>query len=814
VLNYRLVLLSVPIEIVWEHRCVQWLLERVDAVMPGWLVLHFAFRSLLIRRIRSALALASISLGVFAIVAIVSTGRTLVEAQRRTYADTAQPDIVATVPSLTPGLVATLSRRDGVVAVEARTVQPSRVSAGGRWIPIRLVGIARFDAILLDQPRLVRGRWPERGEIVLDASAPRLLGVDIGSLVALQANPGEPITYARVSGFAWVPARPDAALLDRLTGFVPDRELRQQLGIDSANTLLVKVAEPALASRVATELQRFLAARQVQSYGWTVRDPESFLGARELRTLIVLLRAFAVLGSAVALFIVANTTIGLLTEERPQLGTLRALGATRWQLFGLYASPYLLLGACGGLVGFGLGEWGARLLSRLLAGLAGLVLPSFTFSWGALALALSVGVGIAVLGSLVPLLVSVRWSAASLLHGDVRTTLVAPRALAVVTRWLGRWSPVVAMSVRDPFRRPLRTVLTVAASAVALGAVLASQLVDHSLRVTVADLYTRYRADAWMLVNPPVPPTYAHRLEQLQPVRAAEPWTMTQGAVGATRTDVWGLPADTVVYEPRLVAGEWLQPTWPPGAVLTANLAERVDVHVGDVVPLDLGRRRVPVRVVGIVDDESTYLGATTIGKVFIERRVLQSLLGQEDRPSLYALLFWEHAPARAAGALAAVEQHERSLRPLTLLMADDRAATERVLAVLTVLARAVVLVVAAVAVFGIGNALLLDISERRREIGVLRTIGAEWPTLGLLLAGEALVIVALGAVLAYPLGAISGAAVLDVVSARLFRVPLTWNPWAGVLVIAAALVAAGGAVLVPLAVATRIRPVEVLRYE
>jgi len=782
--------------------------------MPGWLVLHFAFRSLLIRRIRSALALASISLGVFAIVAIVSTGRTLVEAQRRTYADTAQPDIVATVPGLTPGLVATLSRRDGVVAVEARTVQPSRVSAGGRWIPIRLVGIARFDAILLDQPRLVRGRWPERGEIVLDASAPRLLGVDIGSLVALQANPGEPITYARVSGFAWVPARPDAALLDRLTGFVPDRELRQQLGIESANTLLVKVAEPALASRVATELQRFLAARQVQSYGWTVRDPESFLGARELRTLIVLLRAFAVLGSAVALFIVANTTIGLLTEERPQLGTLRALGATRWQLFGLYASPYLLLGACGGLVGFGLGEWGARLLSRLLAGLAGLVLPSFTFSWGVLALALSVGVGIAVLGSLVPLLVSVRRSAASLLHGDVRTTLVAPRALAVVTRWLGRWSPVVAMSVRDPFRRPLRTVLTVAASAVALGAVLASQLVDNSLRVTVADLYTRYRADAWMLVNPPVPPTYAHRLEQLPPVRAAEPWTMTQGAISATRTDVWGLPADTAVYEPRLVAGEWLQPTWPPGAVLTANLAERVDVHVGDVVPLDLGRRRVPVRVVGIVDDESTYLGATTIGKVFIERRVLQSLLGQEDSPSLFALLFWEHAPARAAGALAAVEQHERSLRPLTLLMADDRAATERVLAVLTVLARAVVLVVAAVAVFGIGNALLLDISERRREIGVLRTIGAEWPTLGVLLAGEALVIVALGAVLAYPLGAISGAAVLDVVSASLFRVRLAWNPWAGVLVIAAALVAAGGAVLVPLAVATRIRPVEVLRYE
>lgn len=326
--------------------------------MRSTLVLRFALRSLLVRQIRSVLALASIVLGVFAIVAIVSTGRTLVEAQRRTYADTAQPDIVATVPRLTPSLLAALSRRDGVVSAEARTVQPSRVSAGGRWIPIRLVGIARFDDIRLDRPELISGRWPGRGEIVLDVAAERLIGVDIGSLVALQANPGDPITYARVSGFAWVPARPDASLLDRLTGFVPDRELRQQLATDSANTLLVKVEEPALAGRVATELQRFLAAREVSSYGWTVRDPESFLGVRELRTLIMLLQAFALLGLAVALFIVANTTVGLMTEERPHLGTLRALGATQWQLFALYVSPSLLLGIGGGLIGFVFGEVG------------------------------------------------------------------------------------------------------------------------------------------------------------------------------------------------------------------------------------------------------------------------------------------------------------------------------------------------------------------------------------------------------------------------------------------------------------------------
>lgn len=449
----------------------------------------------------------------------------------------------------------------------------------------------------------------------------------------------------------------------------------------------------------------------------------------------------------------------------------------------------------------------------MLTRLAGLVLPPFTFSWSVLALALSVGVGIAVLGSLVPLLASVRRPAAMLLRGEATTGVAAPRVLTRSTRWLGRWSPIVAMSFRDPFRRPLRTTLIVAASAVALSAVLASQVVDHSLRVTIADLYTRYRADAWMLTNPGVPPTYARRLEQLPPVRAAEPWTMMQGAIGSVRTDVWGVPAETVVYDPRLVAGSWLEPTWPPAVVLTANLAARVQAGVGDVVSLDLGSRRIPVRVIGVVDDESTYLGATTIGKVFVERSVLEKLLGREDRPSLYALQFWVHMPADAARVLTAVEQHERSLRPLTLLMADDRAATERVLAILTVLARAVVLVVVSVAVFGIGNALLLDISERRRELGILRSVGAESVTLAVLLAGQALVIVALAALLAFPVGIVSGTAILEVISAHLFHVPLAWGHRLEMLVLGAAVVSAGAAMLVPLVVATRIRPVEVLRY-
>ncbi|MDW7982095.1 MAG: FtsX-like permease family protein [Thermomicrobium sp.] len=782
--------------------------------MRPTVVLLFAVRTLAVRRVRTLLALASIALAVFTLAAIHTAGLALVEAQRRTYADTGQPDVVASVPGLTPTMLAALTRRPGVRHVEARTVQPSRVTAGGRWFAVRLVGIARFEDTQLDRPLLVAGRWPEQGEVVLDVSARRILHIDEGALVAFQANPADPIRYARVSGFAWVPARPDASLLNQLTAYLPERDLRQALGLDTANTLLVKVSEPRLAGQVAAELQRFLAARQVASYGWVVRDPDSFLGARELRTLVALLRAFAVLGALVACFIVANTMLGLLAEERAHIGTLRALGATRPQIGLLYLSPALVLGIAGSLLGFVLGSLAGSVLSSYLAGLAGLIVPDSAFAPSTLVFSCLAGFGIAGFGAVLPVVAHARTSTAQLLRGDAARTTRGSRWIGVTTRWLAARSPILAMSLRDPFRRPWRTGLAMLMSTIALSALLASQLVDHSIRVTVDELYQRYRADAWLLTNPPVSPTYAHRLAAAPPVRSAEPWMLMQGAVGAVRTDVWGIPRDTQVYQPRLIAGSWLTASHPPAAVLTSNLARRIGARIDDVLALDLGPRRIPVRVVGIVDDESTYLGASAIGKIFLDRRALTRLLGRDERTALYAVQFWESTPRAAATALDYLERRERAVRPTTLLMAEDRAATDRVLAVLTVLARAVVIVVGLAALFGVANALLLDVTERRRELGVLRSIGSDRRVLITLLLGQTLVIVSAGAVLAGSLGVALGAGILALTSAQLFHIPPHLDGRHFAIVAAAAWFSAGLAVLVPAMAAARLRPVEVLRYE
>lgn len=71
---------------------------------------------------------------------------------------------------------------------------------------------------------------------------------------------------------------------------------------------------------------------------------------------------FSSLALLVGAFLVGNAMNVSVVERRREIGTLRALGAERWQIAGLFLIEALLLGAIGGLAG----AWLGRLLAMLM----------------------------------------------------------------------------------------------------------------------------------------------------------------------------------------------------------------------------------------------------------------------------------------------------------------------------------------------------------------------------------------------------------------------------------------------------------------
>lgn len=77
------------------------------------------------------------------------------------------------------------------------------------------------------------------------------------------------------------------------------------------------------------------------------------------------LSALSLLALIVGMFLIYNTISFSVVQRRPVLGTLRCLGVTRQEIFGLVLSEALVLSALGALIGLGLGV----ILGRVLVGL-------------------------------------------------------------------------------------------------------------------------------------------------------------------------------------------------------------------------------------------------------------------------------------------------------------------------------------------------------------------------------------------------------------------------------------------------------------
>lgn len=141
------------------------------------------------------------------------------------------------------------------------------------------------------------------------------------------------------------------------------------------------------------------------------------------------LQALSLLALVVGIFLIYNTVTFSVVQRRPVLGILRALGATRRQIFALILGESLALGLIGTLVGLGLGI----IFGRASVGLIAQTISDLYFSVNVQSVTLDVvtllkGVGIGMMASLVAALVPSIDATHTPPAGSLRRSLLEERA--------------------------------------------------------------------------------------------------------------------------------------------------------------------------------------------------------------------------------------------------------------------------------------------------------------------------------------------------------------------------------------------------
>lgn len=769
-----------------------------------------AYRDITKKRIRSALTIGAIAIGVAGIVAIVSTAQSLTRAQADAYTNASQADITFWVWDAPPQTARALSELPNVADAELRNNYFTKCKWAGQQRDVYLWGL-NFTDQHINQIKVL-DRAPNLGEFVAEVTVRSLFPVQVGETISCRARDGSTRSLT-LAGFAARPNYPTAEILNFATVYANAEDVQRLLGISGANQALLKIDDPLQARQTVDDAVKLFRRRGVDNGSPEIRDPLNYLGKRELDALFVLLFVFSTVGLVTSGFLVANTLAAMTAEQVGEIGTLKAIGGTRNQILAIYLIAATIYGIVGTLVGIALGAVASWQLLAYIGALLNLDV-GFAISWQGIGLGALVGIVVTIVSGLVPSLAATAIRVKDALEAYGITSTYGQGRVDRALQKILALPPLAAMSLRNLARRKARSIITTTVIAVAVAASLAAQSTSASVDASIDGLFQTYHADAWAWFDQWVGTSFAGSFRAAEGVRTAEVWSLTDAWVGTDRVRVWGVPADTTLYSPRLISGRWLQSDEPDAVVVSSDLAQQQKLKVGDTITVEIAKVRRNFRVVGSVIDNSIFLGSTVAGKIFMPEQLVEKMQDREGWATFFALAFDSHDPASVEQRLGELQtRFQRYQMGSDSANREVRGAKEQS-RILSLALIAMSLLIGAMGALGVLNTLTLNVLERRREIGVLRAMGAGDASIAQIFLTEGFALGLggwfLGIVLGYPLGF----AFVNLMQSVLFHIDYIFTPGMLVVSLFFALAIAMLASLVPAIGAARMRVGQVLRYE
>jgi putative ABC transport system permease protein len=233
----------------------------------------------------------------------------------------------------------------------------------------------------------LKGNWPTAGETVVGNDLATRLGLKLGDTMELARK--DQIVRLRISGIVSSGGEEDGLL------FLALPELQQALDLDGQLTLvrLMVTAGGDSLKKSAAALQLLLPTAKVNEVRQTARTSEGLLAKVKLLMIMVTAVVLISAGSSVA-----GTMSTTVLERGKEIGLMKAMGGTRWEVMLIFCGEAALLGILGGAAGYLLGSAIAQFITRTVFAASAEFIPWFA------GISMGVSLFLALLGSVGPMI--------------------------------------------------------------------------------------------------------------------------------------------------------------------------------------------------------------------------------------------------------------------------------------------------------------------------------------------------------------------------------------------------------------------------
>ena len=536
--------------------------------------------------------------------------------------------------------------------------------------------------------------------------------------------------------------------------------------------------------------------------------------------------------------LIANTLNALLNQHLRHIGVMKLVGGRRSQIFTMYIVLILAFGTIALLIAVPLGGQGAYALSAYIANMINFNLLGYRIVPLAFAVQIIVGLAVPLLAGLGPVLNGSRITVLRALSGDMipdekkRSLDAKPRASgferfqvwftsALARRGVHIPRPLL-ISLRNTFRRRGRLVLTLFTLTMG-GAIF---IAVFNVRVTLHDYINSighyFLADVSLDFNQPYRLNEVKNIAlQVPGVQSVEGWAYASaeainpdGTVGDALT-ILAPPVDSKLVAPVMVSGRWLQPGDQKAITVSEDILSKYPrLAPGKTIRLKINGRQDDWAVVGIFKFASQD-GTVAYGTYETISRVTHTT----DHAFTYRVVTDGHTPAYQQAMSSQLEKYFRD-RGFQVNAARSGDSTLKSAAgsldILVTFLLIMALLTAVVGSMGLMGTMGMNVLERTREIGIMRSIGAVDAEVmrtviieGMLIGGISWLI---GALLSFPITYL----LADIISLAIFQSPIavhfTYQGFAIWLLVVLALSAVAS--ILPARNAARLTIREVLAYE
>jgi putative ABC transport system permease protein len=635
------------------------------------------------------------------------------------------------------------------------------------WIPLWLFGVEDFDnfnlARIFDQKGNSGPTLPEDGAMLIERDGLRFSDLNAGSPARIRA--GGRVLDVPVAGISFDPAQAPGTQDHLIYAYVNKKTYAQITGEAASRRLIIRFKNVRSKKDVQNAADGLV--NYFKSFGITVdsvKIPKFMEHPHQwqLNTLLFMEGSSGFLAFFLGAVLVSQLITAILAKQIRQIGILKAIGASRVNVFQIYLTMVLVLGVMSGAIAIPLAVKSGYAYAYFVAGILNFEVLTTSLPHHMYIYLTAASLLLPVLLSLPAILKGTRISVLEALSDyGIQQDAGTKKSRIIAKLPLPR---DLVLAFENTMRRKKRLAITVAAMALGVAIFNTGFNVQQSLKDLLSDVNNSMKHDVQVvLINQISKEEALKYFSGIENISRIETWNGGRGAMQnmIVSTDsgvgIIALPYNSDLFAFRSIKGRWLSGPTEPEIVMNQEAAVMYDdPAIGSYHTLRVRGKQLKAKLVGIVDEFEK-------PKIYMDKEQYDAFANPDHYINSLMFVARDKSFDKVMKLKTDIEKAiaPTNLQVLYVMMQAERVKIIydhlKIILVTIVFFALLVLIVSAI---GMASATSINIMERTREIGVLRAIGATPEIIYKLFVTEGMIVstisIFLGLLLSWPLSIVA----------------------------------------------------------